>query len=129
MENKRSLHIIKWIAMICCLFMIAGLACVPKAPRERPATLTVQPSSGKAATPLVIQGSQFLPGEEVEITMQVGDVYHGLGTEKQDVIVADKNGTFEVSSGIPIRTPEGIYKIEAVGNKGSVGVFNITVVK
>jgi hypothetical protein len=45
------------------------------------------------------------------------------------VVVADKNGAFQVSSGIPVRTPPGTYKIEAVGNKGSVGVFNITVVK
>ena len=129
MASERFLYINKGIALICCVFMIVGLACVPKAPRERAATLTVQPSSGKATTPLVINGSQFLPGEEVEITMTVGDVYHGLGTEKKDVIVTDKNGAFEVSSGIPVKTPPGTYKIEAVGNKGSVGVFNITVVK
>jgi len=129
MANERFLHINKGIALICCVFMIAALACVPKAPRERPATLTVQPFSGKAATPLVIQGSQFLPGEEVEVILQVGDVYHSLGTGKTDVIVADKNGAFGVSSGIPVKTPEGTYKIEAIGNKGSVGVFNITVVK
>jgi hypothetical protein len=61
--------------------------------------------------------------------MQVGDVYHSIGTAKADVIVADKSGAFEVSSGIPIKTPPGTYKIEATGNKGSLGVFNITVVK
>ena len=129
MADKRFLHINKGIALICCVFMIAALACVPKAPRERAATLTVQPSSGKERTPIIINGSQFLPGEEVEITLQVGDVYHGLGTVKADVIVADKNGAFEVSSGIPIKTPPGTYKLEAIGNKGSLGVFNITVVK
>jgi hypothetical protein len=129
MANERFLHINKGIALICCVFMIAGLACVPKAPRERPATLTVQPSSGKATTPLVINGTQFLPGEEVEIIMTVGDVYHSLGTAKTDVVVADKNGVFEVSSGIPVKTPPGTYKIEATGNKGSVGTFHITVVK
>ncbi len=129
MANKRLFHRHKGIALICCILLITALACVPKAPKERPATLTVQPSTAKAAAPLVIQGSQFLPGEEIEITMQVGDVYHGLGTEKKDLIVADKNGAFEVSSGIPIKTPPGTYKIEAIGNKGSVGGFNITVVK
>jgi hypothetical protein len=129
MAKKRFIYINMGITLICCFSMIIALACAPKAPLERPATLTVQPSSGKARAPLVIQGSQFLPGEEVEIIMQVGDVYHGLGTAKKDVIVADKNGGFEVSSGIPIKTPPGTYKIEALGNKGSVGVFNITVVK
>ncbi len=129
MSKKRFLYINMGIALICCFSMIAALACVPKAPKERPATLTVQPSSGKATTPLVIQGSQFLPGEEVEITLKVGDVYHGLGTEKTDVIIVDKKGDFQVSSGIPVRTPPGTYKIEAIGNKGSVGAFNITVTK
>jgi len=129
MANKRFLHIIKVIAPICCVFMIAALACVPKAPKERPATLVISPASAKERTPIIIRGSQFLPGEEVEVTMQVGDVYHGLGTAKADVIVADKSGAFEVSSGIPIKTPAGTYKVEAIGNKGSVGIFNMTVVK
>ena len=129
MASERFLHINKGIALICCVFMIVGLACVPKAPRERPATLTVQPSSGKATTPLIIQGSQFQSGEEVEIILTVGDVYHSLGTAKTDVVVADKNGAFEVSSGIPVKTAPGTYKIDATGNKGSVGTFNITVVK
>jgi len=129
MANKRFLQINKGIALICCVFMIAGLACVPKAPKERPATLVISPASAKEKTPIIIRGSQFLPGEEVEVIMQVGDVYHSIGTAKADVIVADKSGAFEVSSGIPIKTPPGTYKIEATGNKGSLGVFNITVVK
>jgi hypothetical protein len=133
MANKRFFHINKGIALISCVIMIAALACVPKAvketPKERPATLVISPASAKEKTPIIIRGSQFLPNEEVEVTMTVGDIYHGLGTEKTDVIVADKNGAFEVSSGIPIKTPPGTYKIEAVGNKGSIGVFNITVVK
>ena len=129
MANKRFLHINRGIALICCIFMIAALACVPKAAKERPATLVISPASAKEKTPIIIRGSQFLPGEEVEVIMQVGDVYHSIGTAKADVIVADKSGAFEVSSGIPIKTPPGTYKIEATGNKGSLGVFNITVVK
>lgn len=129
MANKRFLHIHKVIALICCVFMFAAMACVPKAPKERPATLVISPASAKEKTPIIIRGSQFLPGEEVEVIMQVGDVYHSIGTAKADVIVADKSGAFEVSSGIPIKTPPGTYRVEATGNKGSVGVFNITVVK
>jgi hypothetical protein len=122
---------IRKIGMIslCCLLILSLFACVPKAPRERAATLTIQPASAKAATAIIINGTQFLPGEEVEIIMTVGDVYHSLGTGKTDVVVADKNGAFEVSSGIPVKTAPGTYKIEATGNKGSVGVFNITVLK
>jgi hypothetical protein len=113
----------------CCLLVLSIFVYAQETPKERPATLIVSPASAKAKAVIVIQGSQFLPGEEVEVIMTVGDVYHGLGTAKADVIVADKNGTFEVSSGIPLKTPPGTYKIEATGNKGSVGIFNITVVK
>jgi hypothetical protein len=118
-----------WMALMCCLLLVSALACVPKAPKERPATLTVQPASGKANTVIVINGSQFLPGEEVEVIMAVGEIYHALGTEKTDTIVADKNGAFEVSSGIPVKTPPGTYKMTATGNKGSVAELNIVVIK
>jgi hypothetical protein len=117
------------IITICCLLGLFRFTCVPKAPRERPATITIQPASAKASTAIIINGFQFLPGEEVEIIMTVGDVFHSLGTEKADIIIADKQGTFEVTSGIPVKTPSGTYKIEAAGNKGSIAVFNITVVK
>lgn len=96
---------------------------------QEKASITVEPASGKAAAVIKIKGTKFKPGEEVHIVMQVGDVYHGLGTEKADVIVADAKGEFDVSSGIPVRTPPGIYKIEATGNKGSEAAFNIEVLK
>ncbi len=122
-------HINKGIFLICCLFIISVLACVPKAPLERPATLNVEPASGKAAAVIKIKGSNFLPEEEVDIVMTVGDIYHGLWTTKADKIIADKTGAFEVSSGIPVKTPPGTYEIKATGNKGSVGIFKIEVVK
>lgn len=126
-ELKLHNHKSSWIALICCLFVIPVFSCVPKAPKQRPATLVVQPASAKAGAVIVLSGSQFLPDEEVEVIMTVGDVYHSLGTEKAESIVANKNGTFEVSSGVPVRTPPGTYKIEAFGNKGSIAVSNITV--
>ncbi|MGQ9508499.1 MAG: hypothetical protein ACUVTN_03755 [Thermodesulfobacteriota bacterium] len=129
MPNRRFLAVSKGIAFICCVVMVAGLACVPKAPKERVASLTVMPTSARASAIIIINGYQFLPGEEVEITMQVGDVYHGLGTEKADIIVADEKGRFEVKSGVPVKTPPGMYKITAIGNKGSMGTSHITVIK
>ena len=118
-----------WTVLLCCLLVALVLACVPRAPKERPATLVIQPAIAKATQVIVIRGSQFLPNEEVEVILSVGDVYHSLGTEKSDSIVANKNGTFDVSSGIPVRTPPGTYKVEASGNKGSVAVFSMTVTK
>lgn len=129
MPNRRFLHISKGIALICCVVMVAGLACVPKAPKERAASLMVMPTSARASAIIIINGYQFLPGEEVEITMQVGDVYHGLGTEKADMVVADDKGRFEVRSGVPVKTPPGTYKITATGNKGSLGTSQITVIE
>jgi hypothetical protein len=129
MSASKYIYLTKGIALLCCLFLISVFACVPKAPKERPATLVISPASGKATAPIVIRGTEFLPDEEVEVIMQVGDVYHSLGTAKKDVIIADKNGDFEASSGIPVKTPPGTYKIEATGSKGSMGIFNISVVK
>lgn len=121
----------KWAALFCCLLLVFLSACAtaPTVPKERPASLVIEPASGKAAAAIKITGSKFLPNENIDIIMQVGDVYHGLGTEKADTLTADNNGQFNVSSGIPVRTPPGMYKIEAVGNMGSVANFSLEVLK
>lgn len=93
------------------------------------ASLVIQPASGRAAVAIKIIGTKFQPGEEVDIIMQVAEIFHGLGTEKADVVVADAKGNFEVSTGIPVRTPPGVYKIEATGNKGSTASANLEVLK
>lgn len=105
------------------------ITCVPKAPIERQANLLIEPPKGKAGASIKIKGTNFLPEEKVEIVMSVGEVHHLLGTEKVEVIVTDKNGIFEVDSGIPVKTPPGIYKITATGEKGSIGIFNLEVIK
>lgn len=93
------------------------------------ANLLLQPASGKAAAALKITGSRFQPGEEVDLIMQVAEVFHGLGTEKADAVIADGNGNFDVTTGIPVRTPPGVYKIEATGNKGSAAQAGLEVVR
>lgn len=60
----------------------------------------------------------MITDEEVDIILQVAEIYHGLGTEKADVVIADTNGNFDVATGIPVRTPPGISEIEATGNRG-----------
>lgn len=119
------------IALICCLVLALVLACAPAPtpPAERQASLAVEPVSGKAAAAIKINGSKFLPDEEVEIIMIVGDIRHGLGTEKAEKIIADKAGAFVVDSGIPVQTPPGTYTVKAKGNKGSVATCSIEVVK
>ncbi len=129
MANKRSLLASKAIALICCIVMIVSIACVPKAPKERPASLTILPTSAKAGSVIILSGTQFAPGEEVEIIMTVGNVHHSLGTEKADTVIANDKGAFEVTSGIPVKTPPGTYKVTASGNKGSIGAFTIKVIQ
>jgi hypothetical protein len=129
MDNK---NILKDSILILFFYFLIGVfivACVPKTPMERQANLSVEPSKGKAASVIKIKGSNFLPDERVEIIMTVGEVHHSLGTEKVEEIIADKNGVFEVSSGIPVKTPPGVYKILATGDKGSIGTFHIEVIK
>lgn len=116
------------MVIICCLSLLFLFACVPKAPKESQAVISVMPTSAKAGAIIFINGYQFLPSEEVEVIMTVGEVHHSLGTEKEDVIVANDKGAFEVKSGIPVNTPPGIYKITAMGNKGSMATFNINVI-
>ncbi len=111
------------------LFALVITACVPKAPMEREANLSIEPPKGKAGASIKIRGSNFLPEEKVEIVMTVGEVHHLLGTEKVEIIVSDKNGSFVVNSGIPVKTPPGVYKVIASGDKGSRGIFNLEVIK
>ena len=117
------------MGLICCLLLVSVLACAkaPPPPAERTATVVLEPASGKAAAAIKIKGSNFLPDEEIEIVLTVGDIRHGLGTEKAEKIVADKTGAFEVTSGIPVSTKPGTYTIKATGSKGSVGTSSIEV--
>ena len=124
------------IMLICSLLLIPALACVPAPPPppapppvEKIAILSISPASGKAAAIITLDGRHFLPGEEIEVIMIVGEIRHGIGTLKVDKIVADEKGAFKVKSGIPFKTPPGVYRITATGNKGSVGIFTIEVVK
>jgi hypothetical protein len=114
------------VLVFLCMFLSIVL---PIEAQVRQANLVIQPGSGKAAIPIKIIGSNFLPNEEVDIIMQVGDIFHGLGTGRVDVVISDSNGNFDIASGIPHSTPPGIYKVEATGKKGSVGSFNIEVIK
>ncbi len=116
------------LALLLFVFLFVLLIPAP-ASAQTGASLVIQPASGRAAAALKINGSKFQPGEEVDIIMQVAEIYHGLGTERADVVKADANGNFEVATGIPVRTPPGVYKIEATGNKGSAAHFNLEVLK
>lgn len=111
-------------------FLLAFFTVILTVEAQQPAaSLKIEPASAKAAAALKLKGNGFKPGEEVDIIMQVAEIYHGLGTEKTDVVVADGKGSFDVTSGVPVRTPPGKYKIEATGSKGSMATFDLEVLK
>ncbi len=118
------------LAILLFVFLLAIFLVIPApADAQSGASILIQPASGRAAAAIKITGSKFQPGEEVDIILQVAEIYHGLGTEKADAVIADKNGNFDVATGIPVRTPPGVYKIEATGNKGSAAHFNLEVLR
>lgn len=80
----------------------------------------ITPLSGLPEAALKITGTGFQPDEEVEILFVLEDSLKiGLGTEKVDIIAADKTGAFTANSAIPRMAKPGRYKIEIIGNKGS----------
>lgn len=102
------------------LFITLLILAVPVIVFAQP-QVTITPSKGEPATVITIEGKGFKSEEEIDIviTLDEGEKV-GLGTEKVDVVKADANGTFSVKSGIPINAKPGKYKIEIIGNKGSV---------
>lgn len=92
------------------------------------ASVELTPSSGLPETALKITGKGFQPEEEVDILFILEEgMKIGLGTEKVDVITADKAGTFIANSAIPRMAKPGQYKIEIIGNKGSQTTVSIEV--
>lgn len=111
------------------LLLVFLLASYPQEVRGQSAVLTIEPAKGRSAAAIKIKGARFQPGEAVEVIMQVGDIYHGLGTGTADQIIADKDGNFDVATGIPFGTPPGTYKVEAQGSRGGAAVFTLEVVR
>lgn len=107
--------------LIICLFL-------PVLAMSQGASVELTPSSGLPETALKITGKGFQPEEEVDILFILEEgMKIGLGTEKVDVITADKAGTFTANSAIPRMAKPGQYKIEIIGNKGSQTTVSIEV--
>ncbi|GAB6182536.1 hypothetical protein [Thermodesulfovibrio hydrogeniphilus] len=109
-------------------FLIFIVLLLLAAPCFAQPTVTITPSTGAPTTPIKIEGKGFQPNEEIDIiiTLDEGEKV-GLGTEKVDVVVTNEKGEFSVNSGIPTNAKPGTYKIDIVGNKGSVTEAKIEV--
>ncbi len=94
------------------------------------ASITITPDSGKPKTAIVIEGKGFKPGEKIDVLLKLSEYeIIGLGTRKVDKIIADKTGTFKVKSAIPKMAKPGVYKVVAIGDKGSYAESKIKVTK
>jgi len=101
----------------------------PSKQPERVATLSINPTSGKANANLDIQGSGFFPGEKAFLLLtaeglvdgkSIGTLTIGLAAEESGgVVTADEKGNFKLSRKFPVNIKPGIYTLEARGDKGS----------
>lgn len=105
-----------WIVMG--LFLVTACATPPV--QAKKATISVT-GAGLPKTPMLIKGSGFKPGEEVELELEMGDLPIVFGRVKGKPVTASDNGTFESKSSNPtkkIMVP-GTWVLRATGNKGS----------
>jgi uncharacterized membrane protein len=90
--------------------------------------ITITPSAEKPKKAIKIEGSGFKPGEDVDITLDLGDgILIGLGTQKVEAVTADSDGTFSAQSAVPAIAKPGTYKVTAEGNKESAAEAELVV--
>ena len=103
----------------------AAVAMVEKAP-----SMVIIPSSGKAAAKIAVLGAGFVPGEEVQIEVEMSGVTLFLGS-KEAAHVANEMGAIKIDSFIPgaLVAKGGLYTVKAVGNKGSFATYPLEVIE
>ena len=109
----------------------AGAAGEPGTPAST-ACIVITPASGKAATTIAISGAGFVPGETVDLVLNIEGIDNILGTRGLEggatTLVANEYGAFSVISRIPrVNPPAGTYAMEARGNKGTIAFSPIEV--
>jgi hypothetical protein len=96
---------------------------------EQETSLSVEPSSGKPEAGLIISGSGFAPGQQIDLRMTIGHTPHGIGTGEKDIIKADQEGKFVVHTAIPSVADPGSYTIKAKDQKGNVAKQEVQVLE
>jgi hypothetical protein len=90
------------------------------------ASLVVTPNTGQVKTPIAIRGSGFVPGEKIEVLVEIDGVPTELG-EKPMIKEANEAGAFKTSSAIPMTAAPEVYTVKAVGDKGTQAVAPLEV--
>jgi hypothetical protein len=105
-----------WIVMG--LFLIT--ACATLSGDAKKPTVSVT-GTGLPKAAMLIKGSGFKAGEEVELELDMGGLPIIFGRVKGKPVTASDDGTFESKSSLPakqIMVP-GTWVLRATGNKGS----------
>ena len=145
MEKKRWLCLVVALA---CVFSILAVGCTgpagsagqpglpgnpglpglqgPAGPaaESSPASIVVEPMSGKPKTALMVYGAGFVPGENVRIILHMTGTDMAWGpTGSGGIVTANDYGAFGLKTrgGIPAGNviEPGVYSVEATGDKGS----------
>ena len=128
MKKGRSLYVAG--AVLVSLTFLFGCVAMGSQTKSVAPVVTVTPDTGKVKANIVIAGSGFQPGEEIDIVMVLGQgMKIGLGTQKVEIIKADAKGAFSAKSKIYRAAKPGTYPIEVSGSMGSEASASLTVVK
>jgi hypothetical protein len=118
------IHILLLLGCIA-LFACAGPGGKAMAPQPA-ASLVVTPNAGQVKSPIAIRGSGFVPGEKIEVLVEIDGVSTELG-EQPMIKEANQAGAFKTLSAIPMTAKPGIYTVRAEGDKGTVAVAPLEV--
>ena len=128
MDRYPSCKLLVFLLLL--LGLMGGFGCAgtgEKALTSQPAaSLVITPISGPAASPIIIRGSGFVPGEKIEVLVEIDGVPTELG-EKPMVKEANEAGAFKTESGIPMTAKPGVYSVKAVGDRGTTAVAPLEV--
>ena len=122
------------------LLVIALAGCAPSriatgTPGEasvRMAQISVTPMSGKPGpTPITIYGAGFIHGEKVRLILATDglDIHLARGGTGGVVEVNEYGAFVEKINGFPMGVKDGVYTLKAEGDKGSVAVAPIEILK
>ena len=99
------------------------------------AVINVTPIKGEIGEKVNIYGAGFVPGEKVEIILQITNVsLRWAEANTGGVVIANELGAFKLvpRGGIPKASQyvkPGVYVVKAVGDKGSIAVTPIEILK
>ncbi len=117
-KSIRTSRLYRGLCIVIGLFLAIAYTTLPGHAQEPTISVT---GTGLPKSGMVIKGSGFKPGEEIELELDMADLPIIFGRVKGKPVTASDSGTFESKSSLPakkIMVP-GTWVLRATGNKGS----------